>query len=69
MKVLNSEGGTLASGSYTFNNNVIAATYNYTGGGTFSIYGNYETKSGKLIGTWGSKSSNSDGGKWAMIKK
>jgi len=69
MKVLNSEGGTLASGSYTFNNNVIAATYNYTGGGTFSIYGNYETKSGKLIGTWGSKSSNSDGGKWTMIKK
>ncbi len=69
MKVLNSDGATLANGSYTFNNNVIAATYNYTGGGTFSIYGNYETNSGKLIGTWGSKSSNTDGGKWAMLKK
>lgn len=68
MKVLSPDGVTQANGNYTFINNVLSVTYNYTGGGAYSISGTYDANTGTLTGTWGRNYSTTDGGKWVLHK-
>lgn len=68
MKVLSPDGVTQANGNYTFINNVLSVTYNYTGGGAYSVKGTYDANTQTLTGTWGRNYSNTDGGKWVLHK-
>ncbi len=66
IQLLNVSGGIIASGTYSFSNNVLSANYKYTSGGEFSISGTLQNNG--LSGTWGSYKSISGGGKWAVNK-
>ncbi|MBL0068344.1 MAG: hypothetical protein IPP39_07590 [Chitinophagaceae bacterium] len=51
IQLLNESGNVIASGTYSFTNNVLTATYKYTNGPEFSLTGNMQNNT--LSGTWG----------------
>lgn len=66
MQLIGSNGAVIANGTYTFSNNQLTGTYNYTSSGTYSFRG---TLSGNtLTGTWGSGNNSQGGGNWVMTK-
>ncbi|MBL0153874.1 MAG: hypothetical protein IPP93_10420 [Chitinophagaceae bacterium] len=66
IQLLNESGNVIASGTYSFTNNVLTANYKYTSGSEFSLSGTLQNNT--LSGTWGSYKSVSGGGRWVTNK-
>jgi hypothetical protein len=66
-----SSGEKIGEGTYTYENNILTAHYNWLPPHTssYSIIASYYSNSGKLLGNWGYGDSATDGGTWEMTKK
>lgn len=64
IQLLNESGNIIATGTYSFSNSVLTATYKYTNGPEFSLSGTVQNNT--LSGTWGSYKSVSGGGRWVV---
>jgi hypothetical protein len=66
-----SSGEKIGEGTWTYQNNILSAHYNWLPPHTssYSIIASYYSNTGKLLGNWGYGDSNTDGGTWEMKKK
>jgi hypothetical protein len=68
MRLLDINSNIIASGTYTFVNNQLKASYTYTNGSIFSVAATLDATN-VLHGTWGVGSNTTNGGNWTMSKK
>lgn len=71
MEELASDGEVKGTGTWGMSGNTFTANHKYTfpANAFFVSTGTYDASAKKITGTWGYGSSNSDGGKWYMVKK
>jgi hypothetical protein len=65
---LNSAGEKLGQGTWKLENEILTATYTWTGGSKYSILAAFYKNEGKLLGDWGYGNSTTNGGSWQMHK-
>jgi len=68
---LKSSGEKIGEGTYTYENGILTAHYDWLPPHTssYSIVASYYSNTGKLLGNWGYGESATDGGTWQMKKQ
>jgi len=65
---INSSGQSLGQGTWKLENDILTATYQWTGGSKYSVLAAFYKDKGQLLGDWGYGSNTTNGGTWQMTK-
>lgn len=68
---INSSGEKIGEGTWTYENNILTAHYDWLPphNSSYSVVASFYSNTGKLLGNWGYGDSATDGGTWEMKKQ